>query len=137
MLGAVGSRQLEDVVVEQRLVEGRIGVRIARDQRAPNPLSGRGQEVGRVTTAGREDRENRALRIREDSFAATVGQAMRLEQHLRAMLHRKLRGGVDILRGDEGQPRRLPMFARRHLPLHQSRDRTAIERCLDIEVPPA
>ena len=135
VLDAVGSGQLEDFVVEQGLVESRIGVRIAGDQRAPNPFSGRRQDVGRITTAGSDDRKNRPLRIREDRFAATVGQAMRLEQHLRAMLQRKLFGRVDIVRGDEAQPRWLPMLARRYIPLNQSGDRAAVERRLGVVCP--
>ena len=110
MVQAVVTRQVEDVIAEERLVEGRVLVRILGEKRAPDPLSGRRQDVGRVTAAGGEDREDGALGIGEDRLAAALRVALGFEHDLGPVLERGPLRGIDIANGDEGQPRRLPLF---------------------------
>ena len=60
---------------------------------------------------------------------------MRLEQHLRAILQRNLFCCVDIAHGEEAQPCRLSMLARRYILVNQSCDRTTVEKCLGVLCP--
>ena len=137
MLGTRLRRQFENVIGEQLLVESGIGVRVAGDERTPDPVSGCGQGVGRIAAAGGEDGKHRPLRVRKNSLLAAVRGAVRLEQHLRTMLNRNLCRSVDIAHSDEGQPSRLPMLAGRYGFLDQPGDRLTVEICFRILYPAA
>ena len=137
MLRAPAGGQGEDVVAEERLVEGRLRVRIARKERAPDPFSGRSQEVGRVAAAGSKNRKDCPLRVRENRFPAAVGEAVRREQQLRAMLQGNPPRAIDIAHGEEGEPRGLNPLPGRKRPLNEPRYRLAVEQRLGVSVVPA
>jgi hypothetical protein len=76
MLGAFIGRQSEDFVIEQRLVEGGTGVRIAGDERTPDPFTRFRQDVGRVAAAGSEHRKDGPLRVSEYGLPSAARQGM-------------------------------------------------------------
>src|SRR5450432_2618031 len=64
--------EIEDFVSEELLIEGGSGVRIARDERAPDPLAGRREEIVRIPGARLERGKHGTLRIREDGLPAPL-----------------------------------------------------------------
>jgi len=54
------------------------------------------------------------------------------EQHLRAIVQRNCSCGIDIAHGEETQPGRLAMLARRDILVSQSCDQTAVEKCRSL-----
>ena len=60
---------------------------------------------------------------------------MRLEQHLRAILQSNPFCRVDIVHGEEAQPRRLSMLVRGYILVNHSCDWTTVEKCLGVLCP--
>jgi hypothetical protein len=72
-------QNIENFVVEERLIEGSLGLRILRDQRTPNPRASRGENIGRIATIGSKNGKNCLLRVDHNCLPATVGDIVRLE----------------------------------------------------------
>src|ERR1700733_9672253 len=110
MFQTVLIRQVEDLIPKKRLIEARLLTWIVGDERAPDPLSWRRQEIRWVATAGREYSEYSSIRVGKDRLPASLRKALGIEQNLGSVCQGGLLRSIHVADENECQPRRLPVF---------------------------